>query len=126
MIVALDTNFLVYCAKQKIDFLSEIGRLCSEKTSIIVPELAIQELENLSEMNSEDGKYALLALQLAKGYITKGRIAVEFIRAETADDALLNLDKKNNAIATLDLGLRRRIKNARIIVVRQLNHLEFA
>ena len=124
MITALDTNFLVYCAKQKIDFLSEIGRLCSEKMSMIAPMQVMDELEKLSKAKSRDSKYATLALHLLEKYKTEAKIQVENFTAEAADDALLELDKKGNAIATLDSGLRHRIRNAKIIVIRQFNHLE--
>lgn len=124
MITALDTNFLVYCAKQKIDFLREIGRLSSEKSSIIVPMQVIGELEKLSKAKSRDNKYATLALHLLERYKKEAKIQVKDFMAEAADDALLELDNKGNAIATLDSGLRHRIRNAKIIVIRQFNHLE--
>jgi len=124
MIVALDTNFLVYCAKQKIDFLSEIERLCSEKISMIVPMQVIDELKKLSKAKSRDSKYATLALHLLEKYKTEAKIQIEDFMAEAADDALLELDKKGNAIATLDSELRHKIRNAKIIVIRQFNHLK--
>ena len=46
--IILDTNFLVYSAKQKIDYLREIFNLISEKKEIIVLSSVVSELENLA------------------------------------------------------------------------------
>lgn len=126
MIIALDTNFLVYCARQKIDFIREIERMCSSKNKIVVPRQVLKELEKLSKSNSLDSISAALALKMAKDYISEGRMHIESISAETADSALLELDLEGNAIATLDAELRAKVRNARVIVIRQFNHLEWA
>ncbi|MFH0831388.1 MAG: PIN domain-containing protein [archaeon] len=126
MIIALDTNFLVYCARQKLDFIREIERMCSCTNKIVVPGQVLKELEKLSKSNSLDSISAALALKMTKDYISKSRMHAEIIDADTADSALLELDFKGNAIATLDAELRAKFKNAKVIVIRQFNHLEWA
>jgi rRNA-processing protein FCF1 len=126
MIIALDTNFLVYCMKQRIDFLHETDRLCSSRYSIIVPEQIVAELKKLSNTkNRKDKGAAVLALQLIKKYENEGKIGIKRVKAENADSALLNFDKEGNAIATLDAALKKRVKRASILTIRQLKHLEF-
>ena len=117
----LDTNFIITCIKQKIDFFEE---LYFRGYQIIIPDKVIDELKKLSKAKSRDSKYATLALHLLEKYKTEAKIQIEDFMAEAADDALLELDKKGNAIATLDSELRHKIRNAKIIVIRQFNHLK--
>ncbi len=126
MVVALDTNFLVYCAKQKIDFLHEIGRLCAVKHDIIVPLQAISELQKLSlGKNIKDREAAVIALHLLEKYKREGKLKIKKIDGADADSALLELDKKGSIIATMDNALKQRIKHAKIITIRQFRHLDF-
>ena len=45
--IILDTNFLIYCAEYKIDFVSEIDRICSFPYKLAVLDNTIDELEKL-------------------------------------------------------------------------------
>lgn len=126
MIIILDTNFVVYCAKQKIDFLQEIDRICNLKYNITVPEQIIAELKKLSlSKKLKDREAALVALHLIEKYLQEAKIKIKKVRAEDADSALLKFDRKGNAIATLDNALKQKIKYARIITIRQIKHLAF-
>ncbi len=126
MIIVLDTNFVVYSAKQKIDFLQEIDRICNLKYNIIMPEQIISELKKLSlSKKLKDREAALVALHLIEKYLQEAKIKIKKVRAEDADSALLKFDRKGNAIATLDNALKQKIKYARIITIRQIKHLTF-
>lgn len=41
MKIILDTNFLVYCAKNKLDYKEEIGNLIKEGFELVVPEQVV-------------------------------------------------------------------------------------
>ncbi len=126
MIIALDTNFLVYCAKQKVDFLQEIYSLINSGYKIIVLQQVIEELKKLSrEKKIADRKAAILALAMVEKYMQEGKIKIKKIYAKDADSALLTFDKKDAAIATLDSELKKKFKHARFIIIRQLKHLKF-
>ena len=45
--IILDTNFLIYCAKYKIDFFTEIDRICLFPYKIKILDTTIKELEKV-------------------------------------------------------------------------------
>lgn len=47
MKIILDTNFLIYCAKNKFDYVEEIGNLINEGFELVVPMQVVNELEKL-------------------------------------------------------------------------------
>ncbi len=127
MNVVIDTNFIVYCAKQKIDFISELGRILDSNFRVIVPSLVLDELQKLAASKKTkmvDREAAMLALQIIEKNREKGVIYVEERGAETADGAILLNDKKGIIVATLDKALRQRLKNAKILVIRQKRYLQ--
>ena len=105
--VILDTNFIITCVKQKIDFMQEIEFMGLQA---IVPEQVIKELERLSEKKQE----AKLALKvLHSGFFTKKKIGKKY-----ADKAIIQYAKSNSEaiIATLDSDLKRKIKNNKLVI----------
>lgn len=112
MKIILDTNFLLYCAKQKIDYVEEIGNLLNESYEIVVPFQVLNELEKLKKKakKGKDKDAAELALQL----IELKKIEKIKAKGETADEVILNLVKedKKNIVATLDRGMRKILKIA--------------
>lgn len=127
--IAFDTNFLLYCIKQKIDFLQELDRLCSFAYKLVVPQQVMAELERIAETKSaksKDKKIAEIALQLLDKLISEKQIRIKRIKASGADDALLKLDKKTYVVATLDRGLRQKLKNAKLLGIKQFKYLYFA
>lgn len=126
MIIVLDTNFIVCCTKQKIDFINEIERICNFEYNLIVPEQVIEEFKKLSlSKNIKDREAALIALHLVEKYKDEGRVNIKKVDAEDADSAILKFDNKNNIIATLDKALKQKIRNAKVITIRQGKHIEF-
>lgn len=124
--IVLDTNFVVCCAKQKIDFIKEIERICSFEYNLIVIGQVIEELKKLLlSKNIKDREAALLALHLVEKYEKEGKIKVKKVEAEEADSAILKFDNKSNIIATLDKALKQKIRNARVITIRQTKHIAF-
>ncbi len=66
--IILDTNFLIYCAKEKLDYVEEISKLINEDYELVVPEKVIEELERLKiKTKKEKDKTASdLAIQILK------------------------------------------------------------
>ncbi|AGK61532.1 putative proteins of PilT N-term/Vapc superfamily [Archaeoglobus sulfaticallidus PM70-1] len=67
MEACLDTNFLIYCVKQKIDFVELLRD--NGFNSIIIPESVLHELEKLvSELRGKEKVFAKIALEMAKRF----------------------------------------------------------
>jgi len=109
--IVLDTNFIIICIKQKIDFFEELEKM---GFTIIIPKQVIQELEKLKRKLElkilEKYRSSFKIIRFKKGYVDKG--IIEF--AEKNPRAI---------IATLDRDLKNRILN-RKMVIRQKKKLE--
>ncbi len=119
MRIILDANFLVYCAKQKIDYLEVTG----EK---VVLSPVVLELEKLAEKagKGKDKESAKLALQILKKNVRKKKVKV-LIRGGKADEAIAEFVKKKDVVATMDRELKKRLKGkARILSIRKGKKLE--
>jgi rRNA-processing protein FCF1 len=105
--VILDTNFILHCIKQKIDFF-EFFEL--EGFKVLVPDKVLFELRRISmEKKGELRLRAKLALNL----IQKMSPEIIEIKGKYVDSAIVNYLKENpkDSLATLDMGLRRKVKN---------------
>jgi len=123
MRIILDANFLVYCAKQKIDYLEVSG----EK---VILSSIIKELEKLAEKarKARDKESAKVALQILKENIKERKIKIVRTKEkaeEGADEAIINAVKRGDVVATMDRGLKKRLKGkARILSIRKGKKLE--
>jgi len=109
MKIILDTNFLIYCAKEKMNYVEEIGNLINEAYELIVPLQVINELKKLQydqfkKVSGKDKASASLALQLLEFNNVKQVSAV----GKSVDDAIINLSRENkkNIVCTLDREMR--------------------
>ncbi len=109
-IIALDTNFLIYCVKFRIDFFSEIKRICNFSYKIVVLDSTLNELEKVKPKE----------LRLIKKFLEK----IEIIKSEKdyVDEDLISLSKKGFIIATQDLELKKQLKKP-YIIIRQKKYL---
>ena len=110
--ILLDTNFLISCAKQKIDlfeFLEEEG------FEILIPASVLAELENIaSRKKGKDNLSAALALKI----LEKNNFTPIEIKGKTVDKSIINYVRENPGltIATLDRDIQKRIKNKKLII----------
>ncbi len=106
MKVILDTNFLIYCAKQKIDYAEEIEKLLNENYELVVPSSVIKELEELKlkAKKGKDKEAAALSLQILEFRKIKKIKTKEGI----ADKSILDLagENKKNIVCTIDKEMR--------------------
>src|SRR3989338_2830903 len=98
----LDTNFILTCIKQKIDFFEELRFMGFE---IIIPDRVIDELKKLKQT---------LALKL----LEKNNFKKIILIGRDVDNSIINYAKKNPEIiiATLDKELSNKLKNRKIII----------
>jgi len=125
MKILIDTNFVITCTKQKIDFDAIMNGLTTEKVEWIVPEEVLGELRGLKiggRIKIKDRNAADIAIQII------AELGVEVVKlSDTADDVdtkIANyLRDEDIVLATLDKGLKSRVKN-KILTIRGKNNLE--
>jgi len=100
--ILLDTNFIISCIKNKIDFFDYIE---GEGYSIVIPEQVINELEGLKKES---------ALRL----LEKNKFNMISLKGKIVDNSIINYAKINPSIiiATLDKELQKNIKNRKMII----------
>jgi len=110
--IILDTNFLVYCAKEKIDYAEEIRMLIPGKYELVTIDMVIGELEKVKQAAKKyiDKQAANLALQILKA----NKVKILKGKGEYADKAIIN-ESRGNIVATLDMGLTDYLERAIII-----------
>jgi len=124
--IILDTNFLIYCAKQKIDYANEISNLINEGQELVIPSQVLEELEKIekSAKKYSDKAAAKLAISLLK--FNKVKVLQNEknnLRKTYADKAILAIAKEN-AVATTDKALARKLrKSSQIISIEGMRKL---
>ena len=106
MKVILDTNFLIYCAKEKLDYIEEINNILNEGFDLVVPEQVIGELKRL-KIKAKKGKDKD-ACDLALKILDKKKINIVHPAGKSVDDAIIQLAQENskNIVCTLDREMR--------------------
>tara|TARA_Y100000310_G_scaffold258993_1_gene267549 strand:- start:776 stop:1162 length:387 start_codon:yes stop_codon:yes gene_type:complete len=109
MKIILDTNFLIYCAKNKLDYVEELDNLINEDYELVVPKQVVRELELLSEdvkkkISGKDKSAADLALQL----LDVNNVKKIKVKGKSVDEGIINASKENkeNIVCTLDKEMR--------------------
>lgn len=124
MKILLDTNFILSCVKQKIDFFSLAEELFDEKLEWVVPKEVLEELKDLTERKKEkvaDKQAADLSLQILE------RAGSEHIELgnKNVDKGIIDYLKKHQdfVLATLDKKLKL-YAGVRILTIRNKKSLE--
>jgi len=109
----LDTNFILSCIKQKIDFFENIK---FKGMKILIPIQVINELKRISDSEKklhfrDDAKLALKLLK--KNLFKKIDLKEKYV-----DKGLINFAKKNKNIivGTLDREIKNQIKNQKLVI----------
>ncbi len=124
MKVILDTNFLIYCAKNKLDYIKELEDLINEGFELVVPVHVVNELNRLKEdkwkkVSGKDKFCADLALKL----LLHNKIRIVKAEGKSVDEAIINLANldSNNIVCTLDRKMRKILK--KVILVNRFKRL---
>ena len=127
MLIILDTNFLIYMAKEKIDYVDELSTLLNEDYQIVVPKQVINELTSLKndtkkKVSGKDKLASDLALKILKANKIK-TIETKRSRNISVDQSIINLAKKDkkNIVCTLDKEMRKTL--GRVILLNKGNKL---
>ena len=54
MKIILDTNFIIYCTKKKIDYVEELNDLIIENFEIVISEQVLEELKKITEKKKQN------------------------------------------------------------------------
>lgn len=126
MKIILDTNFLVACMKNKLDFVSRADELFSEPINFVVPEEVVEELKKLSKdkkEKQEDKSAADLALKFIDE-MDLDPVSLGIKPGQSVDDAIISHASQNKAIiATLDKGLKSRF-TGKILTLKDTKSLQ--
>lgn len=124
--IILDTNFLVDCLAWKVDFFSELRRICDFPFRLAVVDKTLDELGMIIKEGRETEK---IGARLAKQLIAQKRIEVIPTAKDAHTDALiLSIAGKDTIVATQDQAFKRQLKERGIpvIIIRQRKRLELA
>ncbi len=103
--VFLDTNFILTCVKQKIDFFEEIFLM---GIKIIIPKQVISEIKNLKDKNSELSLRILQENKFEEIDLGKGEVDKRIIKFAK--------ENPNVIVATLDREIKKKIRNKKLII----------
>lgn len=117
MDILIDTNFILTCVKQKIDFFSQLRELFGEPR-FLVPKQVLDELNKLSD----DGRLKSTereAVRLTRDIIKRNFAEIIDLKISNVDAGIIKYAEKyaNGVvlyIATLDRKLKVKIKNKKI------------
>ena len=125
MKILLDTNFILTCAKEKIDFPSLADEIIDQKISWVVPQDVVNELGVLKDrvgMKVQDRDAAKLGFEMMQN------LDAEVVRLPgknpNVDIKIVNyVMGKDIVLASMDRDLKSRIDN-KILTVRGKNNME--
>lgn len=124
MEILLDTNFILSCVKQKLDFVNYASENIECNVNFIIPREVIFEIKTISERKGEkllDRQAAKVSLDLIRVSNFKEII----LRSRNVDRGIIGYLNKNPkvAVATMDNGILKRIKNS-VLTIKQKKRLE--
>ena len=111
--VILDTNFILTCIRNKVDFFEEIPLM---GIKIIIPQQVIEEVEKI--MNSKKKLHFKEDAKIALKILEKNSFEKINLQGSYVDLGLENFAKKNKdiLIATLNKDLKKKISNSKLII----------
>lgn len=125
MQILLDTNFILTCVRQKIDFANLAEQLISEPIEWLVPQDVLNELGNLKDrvgIKTNDKVAARLSFEILQKL--KPKIIELSTKNPNVDIKIVNyILNKPIVLATLDKNLKSRVNN-QILTIRGKKSLE--
>jgi len=109
----LDTNFILTCVKQKIDFFRDIPNM---GVQILIPKQVIEEIKRVAN-STKKLKFRDHA-KLAQVILEKNRFTQINIRGKYVDKGLVKYAKKHprSIIATLDKEIKNKTTNSKLVI----------
>jgi rRNA-processing protein FCF1 len=105
----LDTNFMIYCLKNKIDFFDQLEE---RGFKIIIPKEVLEEMKDLKKDASRVDR---TAVEVLEDLFSKRKFKKISLGGRSVDAGLIEMGKRGNYIASMDAAVRRSVPN-RIII----------
>lgn len=122
--VVIDTSMLMAMAQKRIDIFGEMEMVLRGRIEFIVPKGVLLELSRIGGQKTKRGRQAHMALRLAEKCKP---CEEEPMPGESTDDYLTRLtNQMSGIVATGDVELRKKAKNANIPVVYVRSDLRLA
>lgn len=109
----LDTNFILSCLREKIDFFEKLE---AEGIQIIIPKQVEEELKKISV--SKQKLHFKDEAKLAIKILSKNKFKKIDLKTRKVDKGIINYAKENQEtiIATLDREIKNKISNRKLII----------
>ncbi len=104
--ILADTNFLVECAKNKVDMHSELTRILDFSFEVAILDRTLEELDVIITRGKKEG----LAAKLAKTILMTKKVTIMPTDGGHTDKLLLEKADENHIIATMDKALKQKLK----------------
>jgi len=110
----LDTNFILTCVKQKIDFFEFLE---NEGIQAIIPQEVLEEVEKVK--NSKKKMHFRKDAELAIKIIEKHEFEKISLNSKSVDNGIVKFARKNPEVivATLDRIVKNRTRNRKILIM---------
>jgi rRNA-processing protein FCF1 len=114
--ILVDTNFLIECAKHKVDIHSELTRVLDTSFEVAVLDRTLEELDTVIARGKNEGK----AAKLAKTILLTKHVTIMATSGGHTDNLLLEKADENHIVATMDRALKQRLKKKKqdVIIIR--------
>ncbi len=121
--IILDTNFIIYCTENKLDYASEIDAMINEGYELVVPQQVVEEIEELGKTAKKfsDRTAAFLAMKVLRA----NNVKIVQTNARYADEAIISMMRIGDIVATLDQELKQKLRKSRVIVIQGVKKLAF-
>ncbi len=111
--VILDTNFILSCVKQKIDFFREI----SEKGwEILIPKQVVEEIKSIE--NSTKKLHHRQTAKLAVVILENNKFKEIDLKTKNVDKGIIKYTQEHPQliVATLDKEIKDKIRNSKLVI----------
>ena len=122
--IILDTDFLVHCAQNKVDYSTELKRIANFQFRLYIIDKTVEELNNIIEKKKGKIKSAAkLAMIILK---KKQVLQIKTKMDKIVDKLILENLTKNTLVATMDANLKKILKKKGIplVIIRQKKYLK--
>lgn len=111
--IILDTNFILTCVKQKIDFFEYLEM---QGLKILIPKQVIRELESI--VNSKKKLHFRENAKLALSLLERNFFSKIDLKIKNVDSGILKFAKSNKdlIVATLDRGIKSKVQNQKMVI----------
>jgi rRNA-processing protein FCF1 len=114
--ILLDTNFILSCIRNKIDFFEEIF---FKGYNTMIPESVIEEIKSIK--NSKKKLKFRREAEIALEVLSKNNFEKIILKGKNVDNSIINYAKENPQviIATLDKDMQNKIINKKMVIRNQ-------